>query len=812
MENNSFHFVGIGGIGMSALARLLKAKNYKVTGSDHAVGKTVQALESEGFEIFKTHEAKNIANVETTVIYSSAISEANPEIKQAKALNCPLWHRSDLLAFIMKPYQSILVTGTHGKTTTSSMMAHVLSAAGQSPSFMIGGLIQPQNTNGCIGTGPYFVAEADESDKSFLKYFPDYAIITNIESDHLDNYQDLKDIENHFAQFIKQIKSPAHLLWCYDCPQLRSLNPTGISYGYEKGAALHITNARQNGWGCIFDLSLKGVKYANIELSTIGDHNILNAAAVFGIALMLGINEEDIRKGLSTFVGAKRRSEKIGEYKKIQIYDDYGHHPTEIACLLRSFRKTFPKRKIIALFQPHRYSRFIPFKDDFIKSFHDANEVWITDVYAAGEVPKEHIDMRKYAQALEANSKVKTKYINRAHLVENALNELKPFDILITIGAGDITNVGPQILTELPKKNVKLKLGLICGSVSHEHYISLVSSRFYLNEYDKELYEMQLFKILPSGQWVIIDQEKQEHPLNGNEEIVRELSKCQVVLLSLHGRRGEDGMLQGFLQTLNIAHGGTSYEPSSLNMNKIWMKAMVQSLNIPTAKGVFFPKDEWIENAEGKIHDIESKLAYPLVAKPACSGSTVGVHFVKNTGELKQAIEHIIAIDDFVVIEEQIFSRELEVSCLDTEEGLVIPHPGGVKSDVRQYDYHAKYSVNPIEKVVHAEVSDEVANQCRQYAKTIYKNMGINSYCRIDFFLTFDNKVIFAEVNTLPGMTPRSLFQRTLIAHGIKPDEIINQMVINALYQHEKRIKKVFEIEQIIESFKDVTHQKQTAS
>ena len=347
-----------------------------------------------------------------------------------------------------------------------------------------------------------------------------------------------------------------------------------------------------------------------------------------------------------------------------------------------------------------------------------------------------------------------------------------------------------------------MKLGLICGSISSEHYVSLVSSRFFISNYCKNLFELTIYKILMNGQWVRCNENHEEI----SKANATDITSCDAVLMSLHGRYGEDGMIQGFLQTLNVPYSGANYTLSSFNMNKVWMKMQAESLGIKTPRGCSFQANYWQKNQENCMQEIQAKLEFPLVVKPAQMGSTIGVHFVENTQELYAAVHNVFKLDNQVVIEEKITGRELEISCLETEQGLVIAHPGEVKSNVKHYDYSAKYSQNPIEKVVKAQISSSVCKKSMELARKIYQVMQIESYARIDFFLTDQDELIFAEVNTLPGTTPKSLFHRTLISQGLSSCEIINQMIIGALFRNYKEQRKSLETTQFVESLKDVTH------
>ncbi len=806
MKKNNFHLIGVGGIGMSALARMLLKLEHKVSGSDTSKGVEIHRLTEEGVNVFKEHSANNISHIETIVVYSTAIAVDNPELVRAKELNCTIWHRSDLLAFLMKSYQALAVTGTHGKTSTSSLLAHVLETANLSPSFAVGGLIVSKNTNSYVGTGSHFVLEADESDSSFLKYYPSGAIVTNVEADHLNHFAGIDAIKDAFALFMSQVQQKELLFWCKDSPHLDALNPKGISYGYSDQADLRITKSSQIKMHCYFDLEFEGKKYEDISLSMIGQHNIANATAVFGLCLRLGIEEKSIREAFKTFKGVKRRAELIGRAQEITIYDDYAHHPTEIDCTLKSFRSAYPKRKIIAFFQPHRFSRFIPFKDDFTFSFQDADEVWVTDVYGAGEQSSYLIDYEQYAQEIEKRSFVKTIYVKPEEWLSAVEKHLKPFDVLITFGAGNITTLGPLALKLIEEKQLKLDLGLIYGSISSEHYVSHVSSRFYKGHYRQDIYDFTSYLINSKGEWVI-DGQSLTYP----QPPFDKLSQNDILIPCLHGRQGEDGMIQGFLQALNKPYSGANYSVSSLNMNKIWMKAVVKDLGIKVVKGIYFSPTEWKEWAIVKLAEIENEFAYPMVVKPANMGSTIGVSFVNNQEELIQAIDGVIELEDTIIIEEMMVARELEIATMDTEDGLVITQPGEVKSDVRRYDYVAKYSATPIEKVVQANLSSEQILTVRKLVEKIYRGMQINSYARIDFFLTEEGEFVFGEVNTLPGTTPRSLFPRMLMSYGLEGSAIIDQMVIDGLYRHRHESRKSLKINLFLNTIKEVTHQQTTA-
>lgn len=446
--HDQYHFIGIGGIGMSALASILLQKGIKVSGSDVAPSAATEQLQKEGAKIFIGHSSENIQPI-STVVYNSDIKEENPEVKEARLHNIPFLHRSELLHRLMEGYSPLLVTGTHGKTTTSSLLAHLLVEAGLHPAYAIGGVVRSLNANGGHGTGPYFVAEADESDGSFLNYIPFGAIITNIDNDHLAYWKDIDSLIEGFHKFALSVTSPDHLFWCGDDEILLKMKLKGHSYGFEDDNDLQVENFCQIGWKNIFDIAFDGKEYAEIEIPLIGAHNVLNAAAVFGMGIKIGISERRIRKAFSSFKGVNRRAELKGECGSISILDDYAHHPTEIFATLHAIRHAIGRRRLIAAFQPHRYSRTRDCLHEFGPALMPADLVILTDIYSAREEPINGVSTHLLLEKIQDSTPLDVRYIERSKLTEFLANFLQPSDVLVTLGAGDITKVGPEVLKQL---------------------------------------------------------------------------------------------------------------------------------------------------------------------------------------------------------------------------------------------------------------------------------------------------------------------------------------------------------------------------
>ena len=447
-----YHLIGIGGIGMSALACILLKKGEKVTGSDLYDSSTISSLKKLGADIFIGHSVSNIQNP-SAVVYSTDIPEDNVEMRYCKDKKIPLMHRSELLASVMKNSTPILIAGTHGKTTTASLLVHVLLESGLDPSFAIGGYLKGINTNGYYGAGQYFAAEADESDGSFLNYPSFGGIITNLEEDHMVYWKDSKTLHNAFMQFASKIGSKEHLLWCKDDARLKALQLKGYSYGFDETADLFIENFQQEGWISLFDFKFQGKHYKEVEIPLIGAHNVQNAAAVFGIALKLDLDEEKIRSSLKTFAGVGRRIEKKGAVNGIEIYDDYAHHPTEIFATLRALKAaTKGKKRVIVAFQPHRYSRTKACMDDFADAFEYADQLILTDIYSAREAPLATLTPELLMERIKKGGYHNVAFAPFQQLDTFLASYLESGDLLVTMGAGDITKIGPKVLQRINEK------------------------------------------------------------------------------------------------------------------------------------------------------------------------------------------------------------------------------------------------------------------------------------------------------------------------------------------------------------------------
>lgn len=445
--------MGIGGIGMSGIAELLLNLGFTISGSDVADSDTVQRLRSLGAVIHIGHRPENIGDAQV-VVYSSAVKLDNPECAAARTRTLPVIPRAEMLAELMRMKFSIAIAGTHGKTTTTSMLATILAMAGKDPTAVIGGRLDMFGSNARLGEGELLVAEADESDRSFLKLTPIVAVVTNIEEEHMDCYRDIDDIRDTYVQFLNKVPFFGFDMVCLDDANIQYILPLlerkVITYGSHTQAIYRYTEPRFSGLQTSFTAHRKGSVLGEISLGVPGKHNCLNALAAMGTALELGIDFEVIRRGLDEFKGVQRRCHVRGEKRGITVMDDYGHHPTEIRMTLSAIKNGFPKRRVIAVFQPHRYTRTRDLFDDFVNSFYDAGRLYVTEIYPASEQPIEGVSGRRLFEEIKNHGYRDAFFVEDKDDIPGTLQKvLKKGDLVVFLGAGDVWRQGLRILERL---------------------------------------------------------------------------------------------------------------------------------------------------------------------------------------------------------------------------------------------------------------------------------------------------------------------------------------------------------------------------
>ncbi len=450
------HFVGIGGAGMSAIAKVLLAKGFAVSGSDIAKSETVHRLQQLGATIFLGHDAANIEGAQAIVV-STAIAGTNPEIAAAKAKGLPIYHRSEMVAALMDERRGIAVAGAHGKTTTTSMIALMLETAGLDPTIIIGGDIDYLNGNAKLGAGEWLVAEADESDGSFLRLNPEVAVVTNIENDHMDHYGTMDKILAAFTAFLGKLPADQGLaVLCFDNHHIRDLAPRCgrryISYALDGDAEYTATDLETRGTATSYLVRHRGQPLGRIQINVPGRHNVANSLAAVIVGLHAGLPFEQVAAGLGQFQGVKRRFQTKGRVDGVWVVDDYAHHPTEIATTLRAARDVNPKR-LICIFQPHRYTRTKFLRQEFGGAFTGADLLVLTDIYSAGEAPIPGISGETLKEEVERQTGKPVTYIADKANIARYLSEIaEPGDLVMTMGAGNIYLAGEELVERLSHK------------------------------------------------------------------------------------------------------------------------------------------------------------------------------------------------------------------------------------------------------------------------------------------------------------------------------------------------------------------------
>ena len=458
-ELGPIHFIGIGGIGMSGIAEMLINLGYRVQGSDASDNANVKRLRDKGIAVAIGHAAANVDGADVVVV-SSAIRRDNPELIDARAKRLPVVRRAEMLAELMRLKSCIAIAGTHGKTTTTSLVATLLDAGHLDPTVINGGIINAYGTNARLGAGDWMVVEADESDGTFLKLPADVAVVTNIDPEHLDHYGNFDAVRAAFRQFVENVPFYGFGVMCIDHPEVQSLvgrieDRKIITYGENPQADVRFANVRIDGTRSLFDVEIrrrrtgKVIHIKDLVMPMPGRHNISNATAAVAVANRLGISSEAIAKGLASFGGVKRRFTLTGEWNEIKVFDDYGHHPVEIKAVLKAAREAC-KGRVIAVHQPHRYTRLSSLFEEFAACFNDADSIFLAPVYAAGEDPIEGVDSQTLVSRIKASGHRDARYLpSQEDLAAMVAEIARPGDFVVLLGAGSITYWAASLPKEL---------------------------------------------------------------------------------------------------------------------------------------------------------------------------------------------------------------------------------------------------------------------------------------------------------------------------------------------------------------------------
>lgn len=453
IEVGTIHFVGIGGIGISGIAEIMHNMGFKVQGSDNAENYNTERLKKLGLKVMKGQRAENIEGAAAVVI-SSAVKSDNPEVKAARENHIPVVRRAEMLAELMRLKLAIAIAGTHGKTTTTTMVSNLLAHAKFDPTIINGGIINSYGTNAVLGKGEWMVVEADESDGTFIKIPSTVAVVTNIEPEHLDYYGSFEKAKEAFKQFVSHIPFYGFAVMCIDHPEVQTLigqiqDRRIITYGLSPQADLRASNIRTDASGSTYDAQIGETIIKDVHIPMPGNHNLLNSLAAIAVGLELKVKPDVIKQAFAKFEGVKRRFTKVGEANGVSIIDDYGHHPTEIAATLQAARST-TKGNVIAVVQPHRFTRVRDLFEEFCKCFNDADKVIVTDIYTAGEEPIEGIDKEHLVEGIKSHGHKNVVALESEEALASLITEsAKSGDIVVCLGAGSITYMAAKLEGQL---------------------------------------------------------------------------------------------------------------------------------------------------------------------------------------------------------------------------------------------------------------------------------------------------------------------------------------------------------------------------
>ncbi|MBQ1823809.1 MAG: UDP-N-acetylmuramate--L-alanine ligase [Fibrobacter sp.] len=446
------HFVGIGGAGMSGIAEVLYENGFEVTGSDMGEGQVIDYLKGLGIRVDSKHEAKNVENADL-VVYSSAIPHDNPELVEARNRRIPVIRRAEMLGELMRLKYTLAICGTHGKTTTTSIVGQIWEEAGLDPTIIVGGVVKGKGSGAKVGRGDYLIAESDEFDRSFLSMMPSSAIVTNIDADHLDTYENIEEIKDAFVQFVNKIPFYGQAILCLDDANVQSIlsrvRKPLITYGFSRQAKYRIDNLRFEKGFPVFDILNDGESLGEFRLKIPGRHNVLNATAAVALAMEEGIAPDVARKACAEFEGVTRRFEFMGEKNGVMVFNDYAHHPTEATATLLGFREAFPDKRIVVAFQPHLFSRTRDQHEAFGMAFANCDVLLVTDIYPARERPIEGVTGALVANSATDRGHRNARFVgDQKNLLPILKEELRKDDVVVLMGAGNVYKLGTRILEE----------------------------------------------------------------------------------------------------------------------------------------------------------------------------------------------------------------------------------------------------------------------------------------------------------------------------------------------------------------------------
>lgn len=750
-ESGAVHFVGIGGAGMSALARILLARGYRVTGSDVMRSKATEDLIERGARITIGHDARAVEGVDLVVVSDAIPLKENPETLRAERLGLPRIRRSRLLGLVLKGYDVIAVTGTHGKSTVTAAIAQVLARSGETPLALVGADVEGFDGNVLYGEGRWAVVEACEAYEGYFDLDPRVVVLTNLEADHLDRHGSFEALRDSVRTFIERASGKVSLVFCADdegATEVAARLSDSIGYGFKRGALVaHLEDGI---------LKYGGI---NAKPALIGEHNALNLwGSVVAASVALSRKVEELLPHVEYVKGCERRLQSLGEHQGVLLYDDYAHHPTEIRASLRALRSAHPDRRIVCVFQPHLYSRTRDLLNDFAPALALSDQVVLTDIYPAREEPIPGISALLIAQQLEDLGR-EVHYVPSRFRLPRAVARLSQRgDLVVAMGAGNIDAFPNAFLQELQRSTRPLRVAVLQGGASVEREVSLLSGRMVADALHSLGYDV-----------ITLDPEALLWGA-GDLRVLTNDDRPDVAFLALHGTGAEDGRIQGLLDLLEIPYTGSGVASSALAMDKDATKRVLLAAGLRVPQGVVVARGA----------SIPSDAPIPAVVKPNAQGSTVGLTFVRERQALEAAVRTAWKYDEAVLIEEWVEGVEVSVPVVG-DEALpaveIVPLSG-------KYDFSAKYTPGATEEIVPARISESAERRAREAALIAHRALGACDISRTDMILSPDDEVIVLEVNTLPGLTTTSLVPRSAASVGMSFAQLCDRILRSAMERY----------------------------
>ena len=751
----SMFLVGIGGAGMSALARMLAHRGIAVRGTDATAGSETARLAEEGIAVRIGHSGEGLTADDALIVTDAIDLDASPEVARARELGIPVVRRSQALGWVLRPYKTICVTGTHGKTTTTGMIGAGLIAAGLDPTVVVGAAIPQWGGPVREGRGEWAVVEACEAYDAFHDLSPNIVVLTNLELDHVDFHGNWENLRDSVLRFVNQdsMDGMGDLVVCVESPGAME-----VAGQYAWGEPCYVR-------GDTFDQLAGSDRGGSLKLSLPGAHNRLNAgcalAAVYSAVVFddRGTEQRDLghlaAEGIAAFAGAERRMQLLHD-GEVKVYDDYAHHPTEIEASLKALRERNEGR-LIVVYQPHLYSRTAPLVEEFAAALSHADLVVLTDIYPAREAPMPGVSSARIAEKVT----VPVRYVPSRHLLPREVARIaRGGDVVVGMGAGNIAEFGPAFVREIERPRAPKKVAVVYGGLSAEREVSLHSGLAVGAALSRKGYDVRMVDVAES----LLSK--------GDLSALVGPNRPDVCFLAVHGPGDEDGTVQGVMAALRLPYTGSGIAASAVAMDKDATKRLLDAQGIRTPRGKRVTQSDEAVDFEG-----------PWVVKPNAQGSTVGLSFVEDPEALEWAIARALAYDDAVLVEEWIKGMEISTPVLvDRALPTVQIEPRG-----DHYDFANKYLPGATEEIVPARLRPETLAEAGRIALQAHRALGCAGATRTDAIVRDPDgeaEIVVLEVNTLPGMTATSLLPNSAQAAGIPFDDLCERLVKEAISRH----------------------------